>query len=283
VRHRSDDHELERGLDRQLVLGLLFGALLFAGFPLYAIREPKRLATARAAQHAQYLTLGTEQYALHCAGCHGEGARGGGAAPTLAAREFLSSVSDQQMRWLIAGGQPGTAMSAYHIDLGGPFTDQHVDEVVVYLRSLEPAAPSVPGWRAGAQAPMVALPASVAGEARAAGRDAASPQSATPPTAPAREAAAVDGASAARYATLCAMCHGARGEGVANLAPAILTPAYLQSRSDAALLQALMHGVPGTAMRAFVGAQAGQLSADEAAALVQWMRGHLPPVVPERR
>jgi mono/diheme cytochrome c family protein len=268
---------VERSLDRQLLLGLVLGALLLAGFPLYALREPERLVTAKREQRELYRRLGAEQYVVHCAGCHGAQAGGGGPAPTLAVREFLGSVTDQQLRWLIAGGSPGTAMSSYHIDLGGPFTDQHIEQVVTYLRSLEAGAPSVPQWRDGQPVPIRTV--------AAAAPPAVSPFVATPPAAApalAPEPAGGDGdpsqptrrdtLSAGRYATLCAACHGARGEGVRNLGPALLTAGYLDTRADTAIFRRIADGVPGTAMMAFVPPRGSLLTAAEARAMVQWMR-----------
>jgi mono/diheme cytochrome c family protein len=52
---------------------------------------------------------------------------------------------------LISTGVPGSEMPAWSIDHGGPLTDQQVEQIVTYLRSLEPNAPSVPAWRKGSK------------------------------------------------------------------------------------------------------------------------------------
>ena len=52
----------------------------------------------------------------------------------------------------MSGGVSGTEMPAWGLDYGGTFTDEQVRQVVTYLRSLEPTAPSVPGWRQGDKA-----------------------------------------------------------------------------------------------------------------------------------
>ena len=41
-------------------------------------------------------------------------------------------------------------MPAWSLDYGGTLTDEQVTQIVTYLRSLEPNAPSVPDWRSGA-------------------------------------------------------------------------------------------------------------------------------------
>ncbi len=56
------------------------------------------------------------------------------------------------MALLIAGGVSGTSMSPWSIDFGGPLTDEQIRQVITYLRSLEPNAPSIPDWRTSAVA-----------------------------------------------------------------------------------------------------------------------------------
>lgn len=147
-----DSPQLARSLDRQYIVGLCIMALLIVAFPLYRIGEPARRQMARQLGDRESVAFGAEVFARNCAACHGANALGGNGAPTLGSREFLSSVTDQQLHWLIAGGIPGTAMSAYHVDLGGPFTPQEIGRLVRYLRSLEADAPSVPNWRSGGRA-----------------------------------------------------------------------------------------------------------------------------------
>lgn len=148
-----DPPELLRALDRQYVVGLACMGVLAIGFPAYRWGEPARRAARLRAQAAADISAGAATFAQHCAGCHGPEGRGGRGAPTLAAREFQALASEQQLVWLVSAGVPGTPMPAWHLDLGGPFSDQQVRQVVRYLRTLEPGAPSVPRWRDGAPAP----------------------------------------------------------------------------------------------------------------------------------
>lgn len=145
-----DSRELLRSLDRQYAVGLVAMLALVAGFALYRWREPARRAAAAARQLAGDVAAGRAAFALYCAGCHGDRARGGRGAPTLGARELLAAATDQQLQWIVAAGVPGSPMPAWHLDLGGPFSDQQIAQVVRYLRSLEKGAPSVPRWREGA-------------------------------------------------------------------------------------------------------------------------------------
>ncbi len=128
-------------------------ALLIVAFPLYRLGEPKRRQEARTAVERESVVIGRDVFSRNCAACHGADGNGGSIAPTLRSREFLSVTSDQQLHWIISGGIPGTPMTAYHVDLGGPFTPQEIGRLVQYLRSLERDAPSVPNWRAGTKGP----------------------------------------------------------------------------------------------------------------------------------
>lgn len=146
-----EDEELARGLDRYLVWGLVFMVLLIAGFVGYRIREPSLRRDAKVSQEASYRRIGRRLYVASCAECHGKQAEGG-SGPTLDAKEFLSSTTDSQMQVLIAGGVSGSDMPAWSQDFGGTMTDEQVREIVTYLRSLAPHAPSVPDWRNGKSA-----------------------------------------------------------------------------------------------------------------------------------
>ena len=141
---------LQRSLDRYYSWGLVFMAVLIVGFPLYRLREPALRHHALQEQQRTYARLGAQLFANNCAECHGP--RGtGGSGPTLNSKQFLTTTSDDQMHVLVAGGVSGTSMPAWSLDFGGPLTDEQVRQVVTYLRSLEPRAPSVPNWRQGRQ------------------------------------------------------------------------------------------------------------------------------------
>ena len=143
---------LDRSLDRYLVWGLVFIVLLLAGFVAYRVREPSLRKNATRAQTASYTNIGRTLFAANCAQCHGSEGTGGGSAPTLNSSQFLKSTADNQIVALVSGGVSGTEMPAWSLDYGGTFTDEQVRQVVTYLRSLEPQAPSVPTWRQGTKA-----------------------------------------------------------------------------------------------------------------------------------
>jgi mono/diheme cytochrome c family protein len=139
---------LDRSLDRYMFAGLVFMMILVAGFVAYRLREPTLRRDALAEQTTNSIIIGRATFASSCQGCHGPNATGG-SAPTLNSKEFLSATSDDQIDSLITSGVSGTEMSAWGLEYGGTLTDQQVRQIVAYLRSLQPKAPSVPDWRKG--------------------------------------------------------------------------------------------------------------------------------------
>jgi len=263
-----DTPEQERALDRYYMVGLACMFALIVAFPIYKLGEPTRRAAALEAMRAENIAIGATMFAQHCASCHGDDARGDRGFPTLAAKEFLSSVSDKQLQWLVSGGVPGSAMVAYDLDLGGPFTAQEVSRVVTYLRSLEEGAPSVPGWYRGEAAPARA----VATVDTSTSEDAAAPAAvAGLPTDSVlvREVAAAE--TERVYASRCAACHGASGEGT-PIAPAVRPlSAALQANPDS-VYALIARGVAGTAMMPFAKERGGQLEGTTIRALAAWLR-----------
>ena len=142
----SDPVELRRSTRRWQMAGIWVFLVLVLSFPAYKLTEDTRLNDALAAQHQAQITTGTQLWSLNCAECHGT--RGEGVdAPALNSQQFLSSVTDEQIRGIIAGGIPGSEMPAWLADYGGPLTQQQINALVSYLRSWQAAAPSVPNWR----------------------------------------------------------------------------------------------------------------------------------------
>lgn len=144
---------LDRSLDRYMVWGIVFMVVLIVGFAVYRVREPSLRRDAAHQQQIDYRRIGKKLFASSCAECHGKNGVGGD-SPTLNAKQFLKGASDEQIHTLVAGGVSGTDMPAWSIDFGGTLTDEQVRQIVAYIRSWEPMAPSVPNWRQGKQAGM---------------------------------------------------------------------------------------------------------------------------------
>ncbi|MGH9888038.1 MAG: c-type cytochrome, partial [bacterium] len=75
------------------------------------------------------------------------------------------------------------------------------------------------------------------------------------------------------YLALCAPCHGAEGKGyVADRAPSLVNPTFLESASDEFLRRAIAAGRPGTSMAAYSKAMGGPLDDVGVGSLVAFLR-----------
>ncbi|MEA2000679.1 MAG: cytochrome c [Actinomycetota bacterium] len=149
---RPFDPALETSTNKWMQWGLILMVIMVLAFPIYRIVEPGRRADAAESRATELAMQGDSLFALTCAACHGVEGLGGLDAPTLNAKEFLQFATDEQIESLIATGIPGSDMSPYSLDFGGPFTQEQIVALTTYLRSLEEDAPSVPDWRDGAPA-----------------------------------------------------------------------------------------------------------------------------------
>lgn len=144
--YRFDDPILERSTNNWMVWGLILMALMILIFPLYLWYEPSSRAEALETHKASLATQGGMLYGTDCASCHGPDGEGG-IGPALNSQQFLASADDDQIRALIAVGIPGSLMSAYSLDFGGPLTSEQIDALTVFIRSWEDTAPDRPDWR----------------------------------------------------------------------------------------------------------------------------------------
>ena len=115
-------------------------------------------------------------YDEYCALCHARGGAGYAAdnATRLRGQHLLRSASDAYLRVAIAEGRPGTPMSAWGREHGGPLSNRQVDLLVALMRS----------WQRGGAVALDERPSQ--GDARR---------------------------GADLYAVHCAGCHGEGGEG----------------------------------------------------------------------
>ena len=175
-------------------------------------------------------------YAANCAGCHGSEGRGG-AAVGLANPVYLAIADDTAIRKAVAGGVHGTAMPAFAQSAGGMLTDAQIAVITSGIRSW-----SRPGVLGGDHAPSYA---------------------ATAPGDPRRGEAA--------FATYCASCHGAHGEGGPK-GSAITNDSYLALVSDQGLRTVVIAGRPdlgGPDWRAYVPGR--PMSDEEVTDVVAWL------------
>lgn len=87
---------------------------------------------------------GATLYAEHCALCHGAGGEGGAAdhAPALNHPAWLALASDAYLTASILWGRPGTTMSAWGEEKGGPLDAEELRDLVAWLRTWQ-TLPSV--------------------------------------------------------------------------------------------------------------------------------------------
>lgn len=142
----QEDEELERSTNRVMVLGGALMLLMVLVFPFYRWFEPNTRVDARAAQLDSLVEQGSAIWTINCSACHGNDGEGD-VGPALNSRQFLQSVTDEQMQGFIAVGVPGSQMSAYSQDFGGPLTTEQIKAVASFIRSWEPDAPDRPDWR----------------------------------------------------------------------------------------------------------------------------------------
>jgi len=240
---------MEESTDRWMLWGIGFFVILVLAFPAYRLLEPGSRETTKEAYVNDLVVSGQQLFVDNCVACHGPDATGG-IGPALNSKQFLGSASDDQIRSLISSGIPGSQMSAYLQDSGGPLTAEQINAVSSYLRSLEKNAPDRPDWRAMMSSGPVTTSAGST-------TTTAGPTTST-------TGAAVDGK--AIYAGKCRVCHGANLEGGVGLPLGPGSDAVADS--DQTLIGFITDGVAGTAMPAW----GGKLSSEEIQAVLGYIR-----------
>ena len=158
-----DDEEMEgRRLELVQFIGVLLLAVIVIGLPLYWAFEPRRQAGATDGAENRlehwgsriFAATGTFTESFNCAGCHGGMNATGGSAPyvitdpvTGEARSVtwtapaLNTVfyrfDRDEVAYIIVYGRPGTPMSAWGLEGGGPLNDQQVESLVEYIESIQ--------------------------------------------------------------------------------------------------------------------------------------------------
>lgn len=140
------DGDLQRSTNRVMVWGGVLMLLMALVFPFYRWFEPDARAASREDQLASLVEQGSSIWELNCASCHGLNGEGG-VGPALNSMQFLQSATDEQIQLLVAVGVPGSQMSAYSLDFGGPLTTEQIKAVTTFIRAWEPDAPDRPDWR----------------------------------------------------------------------------------------------------------------------------------------
>ncbi len=202
--------------DRQIEL-LTFYTLSLRRRDLPGSYLPKdRLRVARLGER-EFAGDGATLFGAFCAGCHGlrgEGRRAPGmpAFPANANPDLLELASDDFLLNTIERGRPGRRMPSWGWKDGG-LRPQEIRQIVGYLRRLGGTAYKPDGRP----------PRWVAGDATEGRR---------------------------LFASACAGCHGARGEG--GEGPALNNAVLLAGAGDSFLVETISRGRRGTAMEGFL-------------------------------
>lgn len=252
---RPHDEQLEQSTNRWMRWGLILIGLALLAFPAYRLYEPANREASRENLLASLAVQGEHLFALNCSACHGADGLGG-VGPALNSEQFLTTVNDEQVSLLIAVGIPGTEMSAYSLDFGGPLTLEQIDALATYLRSLEEGAPDFPGWRD----PLENEPLSFPVPPTIATTTTTEPTGETPE--PGEGGLVAQGQDI--YTTNCAVCHGADLGGVVG--PALGAGSVIAGQDDAMVADVITNG------RAAMPAWGGALSAEDIEAVIAYLR-----------
>jgi mono/diheme cytochrome c family protein len=191
-------------------------------------------------------------YGQHCAGCHGADGRLGPARP-LNDPLYLALIPQDRLRQIVAQGVPGTAMPAFAANAGGVLAEAQIEALVGEMLAR---------WSQPSAFTDVSLPPYDAAEAVANGSGAGDPERGW-----------------AVYATACAGCHGADGNGGPN-GGSVVDASYLALVSDQALRTAVIAGRTDLGMPDWRQDVPGQaLTPQEIADVVAWLVSHRRPVV----
>jgi mono/diheme cytochrome c family protein len=150
------DEELEGWrLDRSLSFALVLLTLMAVCLPFYWIAEPGRQEGAVRVFNESFERRGLNNYVevAQCANCHAAGGAGGVAAYVLqdADGQFVANAnwmapaldtvllrySEDEVRYVLNFGRPGSPMAAWGTPGGGPLTSQQIDNIIIYLRTVQ--------------------------------------------------------------------------------------------------------------------------------------------------
>ena len=209
-------------------MGFLATVLIVIVMGINVLREPEKQEEAAQEQRIEAVRTGIDLYAENCAICHGAAGEGLGATPPLAG----SALEAETLAKTIERGRYNTVMAAYGVDEGGILTSAEIDNLVTMIQAVNWGAVAARVDELGLTPPEMVV-VELSEETLASVRD------------------LPDGEILAEglttYATECAACHGANGEGT-TLAPALNSSDLRASMTDEEIIRLVNNGVPGTLM-----------------------------------
>lgn len=208
--------------------------------PISVTVPAETLALIAALPDGAALARAVQTYAAECVACHtpvdaAEGAPGTSLAPALNTEQLRTERTAEQLTNAIQFGVAGTVMPAW----GQTLTAGQIADLVALIQRWDELPPD-------------AIP--------------------EPPAQPIIVTEKLLAAGAELYAQTCARCHGPEGQGTRR-APALNVQTFFQTyTADAAILQVVARGVPGTAMPAW----GDRLSEREIEGIVAFIRSWEP-------
>ncbi len=214
------------GLALAIVCLLMFGGLV-------GVR-------AQSAAPADQITQGAQLYAENCAVCHGE--NGEGRVGATLAKDWPSINPALTVRTIIEQGVPGSVMPAWGQGYGGPFSQEEVDALVMFILS----------WQNGIPPVLVNRPTATL----------------RPVISPVPEVVGDPNRGGVLFDENCAMCHGANAEGRVG---ATLARAWPGIRPDINIKTTIANGITGSVMPAWSQAKGGPLTEQDQNDLVAFI------------
>ena len=229
----------ELGLSDEQIDRLTFYVLSLRRTSLGDSFHPKDRVRAEKLGEREFATDGATLYGTFCAACHGQGGEGmryPGLAPfpAIGNPDFLEIAPDELIRETVKRGRPGRRMPAWGEQEGG-LRPAEVEAVVRHVRGLGGVA-----YR--------------------------------PDGKPRRWAKGDVEQGERLYASACAGCHGAKGQGAEG--PMLANQVLLASSTDSYLAETIRRGRRGTAMLGFAQPTPARraLAASEIESIVTFMR-----------
>lgn len=220
-------------------LAFFFTIAILVLFQLYILNEPTRISAVLAHDNEVAVSAGQTIFKNNCTLCHGDAGQGTPGRPALNDKYFLDSTTDDVIFSVISSGVPNTEMPAWNQAHGGPLTDEDVQNLVALLRSWEPTAQDLHNL---------------------------------PPEGDLTKGRGL-------YANVCAVCHGANGEGTAQ-GLALNDAVKLYQFDDSWYRDVINSGRPAKGMPTWGTVLSPQQVSDLIAVIDFWRRRATPPATP---
>lgn len=215
--------------------GVVVGLGLEPRAPISVTVTNETLLQIAALPDGERLASAVQTYATECVACHGANGQGTSLASALNTEALRVDRSAAQLTTAVTSGVAGTVMPAW----AGTLTPEQIGDVVLLIQRWD-------------ELPANAIP--------------------EPPARPIIVTEALLAAGEQLYAASCARCHGTEGQGTRR-APALNEQPFFETyTADAALIQIISQGVPGTAMPAW----GDRLGETEVEAIVAYLRSWEP-------